>query len=166
MPGVVSLITDERESRVTVLGAADPAAVLKKLKRVDRKAMQCPADVPVQKVVGGQNVSAIFVRNLAPDVIYYCKLQETFRSRYGTVKGPNVVRDAITGRSKGYGFVRFGDEAERNRAMTEMNGVHCSSRQMQISAATPKKGLGPIQQPNPSGMYTAKSILTSTIPVN
>ncbi|CAM6015086.1 unnamed protein product [Sphagnum balticum] len=59
VPGVVSLITDARESRVTVLGAADPAAVLKKLKKhVDKKAMYWPADVPVQKVVGGQNVSA------------------------------------------------------------------------------------------------------------
>ncbi|KAH9537605.1 hypothetical protein CY35_16G062800 [Sphagnum magellanicum] len=59
VPGVVSLITNARESRVTVLGAADPAAVLKKLKKhVDKKAMHWPADVPVQKVVGGQNVSA------------------------------------------------------------------------------------------------------------
>ncbi|KAH8938078.1 hypothetical protein BDL97_16G063700 [Sphagnum fallax] len=59
VPGVVSLITNARESRVTVLGAADPAAVLKKLKKhVDKKAIYWPADVPVQKVVGGQNASA------------------------------------------------------------------------------------------------------------
>ncbi len=108
---------------------------------------------------------SIFVGDLAPDVTDY-NLQETFRSRYSTVKGAKVVTDAITGRSKGYGFVRFGDEAERNRAMTEMNGVYCSSRPMRISAATPKKALGPTQQSNPSGMCTAKSILTSTIPVN
>ncbi len=108
---------------------------------------------------------SIFVGDLAPDVTDY-NLQETFRSRYSTVKGAKVVTDAITGRSKGYGFVRFGDEAERNRAMTEMNGVYCSSRPMRISAATPKKALGPTQQPIPSGMYTAISILTSTILVN
>jgi hypothetical protein len=35
---------------------------------------------------------------------------------------------------------------ERNRAMNEMNGVYCSSRPMRISAATPKKALGPAQQ--------------------
>ncbi|CAK9195246.1 unnamed protein product [Sphagnum troendelagicum] len=92
---------------------------------------------------------SIFVGDLAPDVTDY-NLQETFRSRYSTVKGAKVVTDAITGRSKGYGFVRFGDEAERNRAMTEMNGVYCSSRPMRISAATPKKALGPTQQSIPS----------------
>ncbi|KAH8950453.1 hypothetical protein BDL97_10G086100 [Sphagnum fallax] len=96
---------------------------------------------------------SIFVGDLAPDVTDY-NLQETFRSRYSTVKGAKVVTDAITGRSKGYGFVRFGDEAERNRAMTEMNGVYCSSRPMRISAATPKKALGPTQQSNPSATGT------------
>ncbi|CAA6667336.1 unnamed protein product [Spirodela intermedia] len=78
---------------------------------------------------------SIFVGDLAPDVTDYL-LQETFR----------VVTDPNTGRSKGYGFVKFVDEAERNRAMTEMNGVYCSTRPMRISAATPKKTAGFQQQ--------------------
>ncbi|CAM6085450.1 unnamed protein product [Calypogeia fissa] len=90
---------------------------------------------------------SIFVGDLAPDVTDYM-LQETFRTRYPSVKGAKVVTDANTGRSKGYGFVRFGDEMERNLAMTEMNGIYCSSRPMRISAATPKKSLGPAQQMN------------------
>ncbi|KAL6988682.1 Polyadenylate-binding protein rbp47b', partial [Sarracenia purpurea var. burkii] len=57
-----------------------------------------------------------------------------------------VVIDQNTGRSKGYGFVKFVDEMERNSAMTEMNGVHCSTRPMRISAATPKKTTGFLQQ--------------------
>jgi len=28
-------------------------------------------------------------------------------------------------RSKGYGFVRFGEEGERARSMTKMNGIYC-----------------------------------------
>jgi RNA recognition motif-containing protein len=94
---------------------------------------------------------SIFVGDLAPDVTDYM-LQETFRTRYPSVKGAKVVTDANTGRSKGYGFVRFGEEMERNRAMSEMNGVYCSTRPMRISAATPKKALGPAQQQNPNGM--------------
>ncbi|KAG6530781.1 hypothetical protein ZIOFF_004539 [Zingiber officinale] len=43
---------------------------------------------------------------------------------------------------KGYGFVKFADETERNHAMIEMNGVYCSSRPMRISATTPKKSIG------------------------
>lgn len=81
---------------------------------------------------------SIFVGDLAPDVTDYL-LQETFRANYPSVRGAKVVTDPSTGRSKGYGFVKFGDENERNRAMTEMNGVYCSTRPMRISAATPKK---------------------------
>ncbi|XP_071915026.1 polyadenylate-binding protein RBP47B'-like isoform X1 [Coffea arabica] len=81
---------------------------------------------------------SIFVGDLAPDVTDYL-LQETFRAHYPSVRGAKVVTDPSTGRSKGYGFVKFADETERNRAMTEMNGAYCSTRPMRISAATPKK---------------------------
>lgn len=81
---------------------------------------------------------SIFVGDLAADVTDGI-LHETFASRYPSVKGAKVVFDSNTGRSKGYGFVRFGDENERSKAMTEMNGVYCSSRPMRISVATPKK---------------------------
>lgn len=88
---------------------------------------------------------SIFVGDLAPDVSDYL-LQETFRAHYPSVRGAKVVTDPSTGRSKGYGFVKFADETERNRAMTEMNGQYCLSRPMRISAATPKKSPGMQQQ--------------------
>ncbi|KAG9450966.1 hypothetical protein H6P81_010931 [Aristolochia fimbriata] len=84
---------------------------------------------------------SIFVGDLASDVTDTL-LQETFASRYPSVKGAKVVIDANTGRSKGYGFVRFGDDNERQRAMSEMNGVYCSSRPMRIGVATPRKSSG------------------------
>ncbi|KAA3458905.1 polyadenylate-binding protein RBP47B'-like [Gossypium australe] len=88
---------------------------------------------------------SIFVGDLAPDVTDYL-LQETFRAHYPSVRGAKVVTDPNTGRSKGYGFVKFADEMERNRAMTEMNGIYCSTRAMRISAATPKKTTAGFQQ--------------------
>ncbi|KAH7440855.1 hypothetical protein KP509_03G014200 [Ceratopteris richardii] len=90
---------------------------------------------------------SIFVGDLASDVTDQL-LQETFKSRYPSVRGARVVTDTFTGRSKGYGFVRFGDDTERANAMTEMNGVYCSSRPMRISVATPKKALNQQQQYN------------------
>ncbi|KAJ8501227.1 hypothetical protein OPV22_011779 [Ensete ventricosum] len=62
------------------------------------------------------------------------------------VKGAKVVVDAHSGRSKGYGFVRFGDENEKKLAISEMNGVYCSMRPMRVGLATPKRfsgGFGP-----------------------
>ncbi|KAJ9166194.1 hypothetical protein P3X46_020976 [Hevea brasiliensis] len=88
---------------------------------------------------------SIFVGDLAADVTDSI-LHETFAGRYPSVKAAKVVFDANTGRSKGYGFVRFGDDSERAQAMTEMNGVHCSSRPMRIGAATPRKSSGYQQQ--------------------
>ncbi|KAL3814207.1 hypothetical protein ACJIZ3_015475 [Penstemon smallii] len=81
---------------------------------------------------------SIFVGDLDTDVTD-ALLHDTFASRYPSIKGAKVVVDANTGRSKGYGFVRFGDENEKSRAMTEMNGVCCSNRPMRIGIATPKK---------------------------
>ncbi|CAN8302808.1 unnamed protein product [Cochlearia groenlandica] len=88
---------------------------------------------------------SIFVGDLAPDVSDAI-LQETFSKKYPSVKSAKVVVDINTGRSKGYGFVRFGDDDERTKAMTEMNGVKCSSRAMRIGPATPRKTNNGYQQ--------------------
>ncbi|XP_062077725.1 polyadenylate-binding protein RBP45C-like [Humulus lupulus] len=94
----------------------------------------------------------IFVGDLAADVTDYT-LQETFRSVYHSVKGAKVVTDRATGRSKGYGFVRFGDESDQLRAMNEMNGQYCSSRPMRIGPAATKKPIGGGGQQYPKATY-------------
>ncbi|KAJ8770913.1 hypothetical protein K2173_022085 [Erythroxylum novogranatense] len=104
---------------------------------------------------------SIFVGDLAPDVTDYM-LQETFRAHYPSVRGAKVVSDPNTGCSKGYGFVKFSDESERNRSMTEMNGIYCSTRPMRISAATPKKTTSYQQQYTATkGIYPIAGYTTS-----
>ncbi|KAI4366415.1 hypothetical protein MLD38_022296 [Melastoma candidum] len=95
---------------------------------------------------------SIFVGDLAADVTDSL-LHETFSSKYPSVKAAKVVFDANTGRSKGYGFVRFGDDNERSQAMSEMNGEYCLSRPMRIGAATPRKTSPYPQQYSPQGGY-------------
>ncbi|KAK9268012.1 hypothetical protein L1049_010451 [Liquidambar formosana] len=95
----------------------------------------------------------IFVGDLASDVTDYI-LQETFRPHYSSLKGAKVVTDRLTGRTKGYGFVRFGDESEQLRAMNEMNGMLCSTRAMRIGPATTKKTVGGQQYPKASYQST------------
>lgn len=103
---------------------------------------------------------SIFVGDLASDV-NDATLLEAFSSRYSSVKGAKVVIDANTGRSKGYGFVRFGDDSEKTQAMTEMNGVYCSSRPMRIGPATPRKSSGSVQ--NGHLLYVLAFILLSSL---
>ena len=50
-----------------------------------------------------------------------------------------VITDPLTSRSKGYGFVRFGSEAERDRALGDMSGHFISNRPIRVSLATAKK---------------------------
>ena len=95
------------------------------------------------------NEHSIFVGDLAADVSDYI-LQETFRVKYPSVRSAKCVTDPASGRSKGYGFVRFGSEDEMKRAMTEMNGQLLSNRPMRINPATPKK-----PSPSSSAYYVA-----------
>ncbi|XP_042378389.1 polyadenylate-binding protein RBP45-like isoform X1 [Zingiber officinale] len=87
----------------------------------------------------------VFVGDLAADVTDYM-LQEIFKSRYSSVKGAKIVTDRLTGRSKGYGFVKFADLNEQTKALTEMNGVYCSTRPMRVGTAANKRALGSQQQ--------------------
>ncbi|GJN21379.1 hypothetical protein PR202_gb08849 [Eleusine coracana subsp. coracana] len=84
---------------------------------------------------------SIFVGDLAVDVTDDM-LMELFASKYRSVKGAKVIIDANTGRSRGYGFVRFGDDNDKTNAMTEMNGVYCSTRPIRIGPATPRRSSG------------------------
>ena len=49
-----------------------------------------------------------------------------------------VITDAATGRSKGYGFVRFASELERDRAL-EMQGFALAGRPIRVSLATARR---------------------------
>ncbi|CAK0784061.1 hypothetical protein CVIRNUC_007264 [Coccomyxa viridis] len=98
---------------------------------------------------------SVFVGDLAPDVTDYA-LQENFRHFFASVRSAKVITDPLTGRSKGYGFVRFGNEAERDRSLTEMSGHIINSRPIRVSVATAKKSQssavagGANAQPHPS----------------
>lgn len=83
----------------------------------------------------------IFVGDLGPDVTDDVLL-ETFRVHYTSIKSAKVVMDRLSGRTKGYGFIRFADENEQIRAMSEMNGQLCSTRPMRVGAALNKKNEG------------------------
>jgi RNA recognition motif-containing protein len=57
---------------------------------------------------------------------------------YASTKSAKIMSDPISGMSRGYGFVRFANEEDQQKALTEMQGVYCGNRPMRISTATPK----------------------------
>ena len=65
-----------------------------------------------------------------------------------------VMRAPLSGRSRNFGFCRFSNEQERDRALVEMNGHEISGRPVRVSLATAKKtqtGL-PALGPPPTGL--------------
>ncbi|KAL6880437.1 hypothetical protein ACP4OV_012002 [Aristida adscensionis] len=80
----------------------------------------------------------IFVGDLATDVTNFM-LYHLFKSRYPSVKSAKIIFDKVTGHSKCYGFVDFGDAIECRQAMNEMNGAYCSTRPMRIGPVPNKK---------------------------
>lgn len=80
---------------------------------------------------------SIFVGDLGPEVNEYV-LVSLFQARFPSCKSAKIMTDAMSGQSRGYGFVRFAEESDQQRALVEMQGVYCGNRPMRISTATPK----------------------------
>ncbi|CAK7219864.1 hypothetical protein SCUCBS95973_003965 [Sporothrix curviconia] len=80
---------------------------------------------------------SIFVGDLGPEVNEFV-LVSLFQARFPSCKSAKIMTDAVTGQSRGYGFVRFSDENDQQRSLIEMQGVYCGNRPMRISTATPK----------------------------
>jgi cold-inducible RNA-binding protein len=65
------------------------------------------------------------------------ELRELFGA-YGTVDSVAVITDRDTGRSKGFGFVEFGNDTEAQAAISGLNGKDVGGRALTVSQARPK----------------------------
>ena len=63
-------------------------------------------------------------------------LKDAF-AQFGMVSEANVIMDRMTGRSKGFGFVKFENDAEADAAIAGMNGKDVEGRQLTVNEARP-----------------------------
>ncbi len=70
-------------------------------------------------------------------------LQQAFEA-FGTVTEAKVITDRETGRSRGFGFVTFEDEAAAAEAIQQMNGKEIDGRAVKVNEANerPPRGGG------------------------
>ncbi len=54
---------------------------------------------------------------------------------FGEVASAKIVRDKVTGRSRGFGFVEMQSEEEGTKAMTDLNGSEFNGRAIAVSLA-------------------------------
>ena len=64
---------------------------------------------------------------------------KAFFETIGEVSSARVVTDRDTGRSKGFGFVEFADEASNQKAIDELNGKELDGRTITVNLARPKE---------------------------
>ncbi|CAG5055650.1 unnamed protein product [Parnassius apollo] len=94
---------------------------------------------------------SVWVGDLSPEVDDY-SLYRVFASKYSSIKTAKVILDS-SGYTKGYGFVRFGNEEEQRNALYAMNGyTGLGSKPLKICTAVPK----------PKGATTTQSTTTPT----
>ncbi|EEB07488.1 RNA-binding protein Csx1 [Schizosaccharomyces japonicus yFS275] len=80
---------------------------------------------------------SVFVGDLDPET-HEAELYHTFHSVYPSCTSAKIIIDPVTGMSRKYGFVRFSDEREQQRALSEMQGYLCHGRPLRISVASPR----------------------------
>ncbi len=78
---------------------------------------------------------------------------KAFFEEIGEVERAKVATDRDTGRSRGFGFVTFVDEANNQKAVDELNGKELDGRAINVSIARPRedKPRGDFKQNNGGG---------------
>lgn len=77
----------------------------------------------------------LYVGNL-PYTVDDSALSHNF-SAYGAVQSAKVVMDRDSGRSKGFGFVEMGSEAEAQAAIEGLHGMSVQGRAITVNVARP-----------------------------
>jgi len=64
------------------------------------------------------------------------ELKEKF-NEFGSVMSAVVIVDKFSGRSKGFGFVEFENDADADKAVAEMDGKDFGGRNLTVNEARP-----------------------------
>jgi cold-inducible RNA-binding protein len=67
-----------------------------------------------------------------------CRLESLF-SQAGTVKSAQVIKDRVSGRSKGFGFVEMSTAEEAQTAISRFNGQDFNGRALTVNLARPRE---------------------------
>ncbi len=81
--------------------------------------------------------SKLYVGNLSYNTTS-SELESLFGA-HGTVQSAEVISDRDTGRSKGFGFVQMGSDAEAQAAIAALNGKEHDGRALTVNEAKPRE---------------------------
>ena len=64
-------------------------------------------------------------------------LTEAF-GQFGEIASANVIKDRMSGRSKGFGFVEMPNNSEADKAIKALNGSDIKGRTIKVNQAKPR----------------------------
>ncbi len=99
--------------------------------------MYVGSDTPSWSMMVGRK---LYVGNLAY-AVSDADLEQLF-SEFGTVQSAQVIQDRDTGRSKGFGFVEMGSDAEAQAAIQGLHDQEVNGRRLTVNEAKPREPRG------------------------
>src|ERR1039458_5070799 len=90
---------------------------------------------------GGTAMAKLYVGNLSFDTTDE-SLNQLFGSNGFQVASARVIRDAETGRSRGFGFVELAPAEDMAKVITALNGFNLEGRVLQVNEARPQAPRG------------------------
>uniref|UniRef100_A0A0A9WFA6 ELAV-like protein 2 n=2 Tax=Lygus hesperus TaxID=30085 RepID=A0A0A9WFA6_LYGHE len=116
--------TNNRSNRFSPMGSVTPG-------------ISAPAPAPFYNSFDGNSGWCLYVYNLSPEVEEQ-HLWQLF-GPFGAVQKVNIIRDPVTGHTKGYGFVTMTNRDDAEIAIHSLNGYTLDNRVLQVSFKTNKK---------------------------
>ncbi len=79
----------------------------------------------------------LFVGNI-PFSMSEEELNETF-AEFGSIVSCKLIKDAGTGRSRGFGFIEYGSKEESDAAIEKMNNTEVQGKALVVNEARPQE---------------------------
>ncbi len=62
---------------------------------------------------------------------------------YGQIENVSLAKDKFSGQSRGFGFVEMANDADADKAITELNGKQLGNRNLTVNEARPREARPP-----------------------
>jgi RNA recognition motif-containing protein len=88
-----------------------------------------------------ENAMNLYVGNLA-----YRLTEDQLRAafeEFGSVSSCTIIKDKVTGQSKGFGFLEMPERSEAEAAISNLNGRDLMGRKINVNEARPRENRAP-----------------------
>jgi len=88
-----------------------------------------------------ENAMNLYVGNL-PYRLTEDQLRAAFEE-FGSVSSCTIIKDKVTGQSKGFGFLEMPERSEAEAAISNLNGRDLMGRKINVNEARPRENRAP-----------------------